>query len=107
MTSELNLLRIFILVIGMSLVTYIPRALPMLFLKEFRLNPSVENFLKLIPYAALGALIFPEILFSTNHMASSVTGGILAAVVAYFKGNLLIAVVAGIFGTVLYQWLFL
>ena len=42
-------LEIIILVLGMALATYIPRALPAVFLDRMKLGPKVEQFLNLIP----------------------------------------------------------
>ena len=47
---------IFLLTLGMCLVTYIPRALPALFGGRLRLQPWAQRFLNLIPCAALTAL---------------------------------------------------
>ena len=48
---------------GMALVTYIPRMIPLTFLEGKELPPVVSGVLRNIPYAVLGALIFPAILF--------------------------------------------
>lgn len=50
-----------LLFLGMTAVTYIPRALPVLFLGRFRLGGKAEKFLKLIPYTAMTALVFPGV----------------------------------------------
>ena len=50
------------IVIGMALVTFIPRLLPMLLLKDLSLPWWLKEWLSFVPYAALGALIFPGIL---------------------------------------------
>ena len=47
----------------MALVTYIPRAFPLTFLEGKELPPVVSGVLRNIPYAVLGALIFPAILY--------------------------------------------
>ncbi len=55
-----------LLIIGMALVTYIPRALPLMLLSQRRLNPVIERWLKLIPPAVLAALLAPELLLRTQ-----------------------------------------
>ena len=50
------------LLLGMTLVTYIPRALPAALSEKMKFSPRVEKFLKLIPYTAMAAIIFPGIL---------------------------------------------
>lgn len=51
-----------LLILGMALVTYLPRLLPAIFLDRFRFPAWFKTWLKSIPYAALGALIFPGVL---------------------------------------------
>ncbi|MDF1556913.1 MAG: AzlD domain-containing protein [ANME-2 cluster archaeon] len=46
----------------MALVTYIPRAFPLLLLTRFDLPEKVVQWLKYIPVAVLSALLFPSIL---------------------------------------------
>lgn len=46
----------------MAIVTYIPRALPLVLLSSRALNPLIERWLRLIPPAVLSALLVPELL---------------------------------------------
>ncbi|MGE5449893.1 MAG: AzlD domain-containing protein [Methanomassiliicoccales archaeon] len=78
------------LVIGMMVVTYLPRLLPIAFLKSMNLPSGVKAFLEQIPYAALGALIFPGIISSTGDTGSAVGGAIAAIIAAWLKLNLLL-----------------
>lgn len=89
---------LYILVILMALVTYIPRLLPMVFLKDMKLPPLLKVFLQFIPYSALGALIFPGILTSTGDIYSALGGGLLAVALSLAKANVMIVVVGGILG---------
>ncbi|NLK73153.1 MAG: AzlD domain-containing protein, partial [Clostridiales bacterium] len=66
----------FLLLVFMLLVTYIPRMLPLVLLRDIKLHPFLDRFLKFIPPAVLGALIFPGILTSTGNLASAIAGGI-------------------------------
>lgn len=50
-----------LLILGMALVTYLPRALPLVLLSSRRLNPGIERWLRLIPPAVLAALLAPEL----------------------------------------------
>lgn len=96
-----------LIVLGMAVVTYIPRMLPMVLLQNLRLQPYIKRFLSFIPFAVLGALIFPEILFSTDSVPSSVIGASLAVLLAFYTKNLILIVLSGILGSFLYQLLFL
>ena len=51
-----------LLIFGMAAVTFLPRVLPAFIVDKFKFNRYVECFLKLIPYTAMAALIFPGVL---------------------------------------------
>lgn len=52
------------LILGMALVTYLSRALPLVLLSSRALHPMIERWLRLIPPAVLAALLAPELLFA-------------------------------------------
>ena len=88
------------LIIGMGLVTYIPRAVPLLFLTSKELNPKLKQFLQFIPYTSLTILIIRGILTaSTEMMIPTIVGIAVAGIIAYFKSNLVLSVFAGIAAT--------
>lgn len=97
--------KLIVTVVLMALVTYIPRLLPMLFLNSIKLPAKVEVFLKYIPFAALGALIFPGILDSTGDRLTALAGGLISVILAYYKLNVIIVVFGGIGGVLLFNWL--
>lgn len=90
------------LVVAMAFVTYVPRMLPMVLLQNVRLPLYVKRFMELIPFAALGALIFPGVLSSTgtNHMEAAIIGSSVAVVLAWLEANLIMVVAGGITGAV-------
>jgi branched-subunit amino acid transport protein len=96
---------ILLIILGCALVTYLPRMLPMVVLKNIHLPPFIQSFLRYIPYAALGALIFPGILSSAGneHTDAAITGGILCAVLAWFRLPILIVIFSGIICVFLWQ----
>lgn len=53
-----------LLVLGMGIVTYIPRLIPVIFLSQRELPQWLVRWLDFIPAAILSALIFPAILTS-------------------------------------------
>lgn len=91
-----------LLVIIMAVVTYIPRAIPMIYLNDKKLPPFLNRFLKFIPFAALGALIFPQIIYSTDNISSALFGSIVAVILAYFRSSVIIVV----FGAILSVYIF-
>ena len=44
---------IYLMILGMTLVTYLPRVLPAFLMGRIRLSARVEHFLQLIPYTAM------------------------------------------------------
>lgn len=87
----------FQLILGMALVTYIPRLFPLLFLADKNINPKAKLFLQYIPYTSLSILIIRGIITSSNHMIiPSIIGIGTSGLIAYFKGNLVLSVLIGI-----------
>ncbi|MGC9325484.1 MAG: AzlD domain-containing protein [Desulfomonilia bacterium] len=55
-----------ICVLGMGLVTYIPRWAPLAYLTGRNIPPVMVEWLRFIPASILSALIFPSILIDTR-----------------------------------------
>lgn len=86
----------FLVVVAMAIVTYLPRMLPMTFLNRLRLPPFVRRMFQFMPFAVLGALIFPGVLHSTGTPASAVTGAAAAVLLALMRANLFVVVLGSI-----------
>ncbi len=85
------------LILGMMLVTYLPRLLPLVALAQRPLHPLLRRFLRCIPYAALGALIIRGIAESAPGMMPATLAAIaVAAAVSFRGGSLVPSVVAAI-----------
>lgn len=95
--------KLILIVLGMAIVTYIPRMLPMVLLKDVKMPPFLKSFFQFIPFAALGALIFPEIISSTGNIKSALAGMVVSIILAFFRLNVMIVVLGGILGVFLYQ----
>lgn len=91
----------------MAIVTYLIRMLPLAIFTRKINNNFVKSFLFYVPYAVLGAMTFPAILYSTNTMVSAAAGFVAAVVLSYYeKGLLTVALFAC--GTVLVvEWIVL
>ena len=88
------------LIIGMGLVTFIPRMIPLVFLTKKELSPRAKQFLLYIPYTSLSILIIRGILTSSQElMLPTIIGIAVSGLVAYFKSNLVLSVSAGILAT--------
>jgi branched-subunit amino acid transport protein len=88
------------LIVAMAIVTYMPRMLPLVLLQNVTLPNYINRFMGFIPYAALGALIFPGVLHSTgtNHLEPAIVGGIISVILAFLRCNLIVVVAGGITG---------
>jgi len=77
---------IFVLILGMALVTYIPRVLPAFVLDKLKFGPRFTKFINLIPYTAMTALIVPGV-FSADpaRWYIGAIGGAVAILLACFK----------------------
>ncbi|MFC0274580.1 AzlD domain-containing protein [Metabacillus herbersteinensis] len=97
---------ILLMIVGMAVVTYIPRMIPLVALSQLNLPVFVQNVLRNVPYATLGALIFPGILLISEDIWFGVIGALVAAVVAYFGANVIVVVMSSILALVVYGVLF-
>ena len=90
-------LEILLLILGMMVVTYLPRLLPFAFLRAERIPERWRSLLGHIPHAALGALLIPGCLDGVSgHPAASVAGILAAGLVLWFKPNILLAMAAAV-----------
>ena len=86
-----------LLVLGLVVVTYIPRVLPFAFLRADRLPARWRSLLGHIPHAALGALLIPGCLDGVaGQSLPSMIGMLAAAVVLWFRPNILLAMAAAV-----------
>lgn len=85
-------------VLGMGLVTYLPRLLPLTLADRLRLPEPLLLFLRNIPYAMLGALIFPGVLDSAPDAWMGGTAAFVAVLLAWL-GVPLLGVLFGSIGT--------
>ena len=82
-----------ICVLIMALASYLPRFIPISFLKKQIKSKYIQSFLYYMPYAVLAALTFPAIFYSTGSVYTAAIGTAVALVLSYFKVNLAIVAV--------------
>jgi len=93
--------------LGMALVTYIPRAFPLTFLEGKELPPIVSGVLSNIPFAVLGALIFPAILYvQQGNLLFGLIGTVVAFSLAYLFSNVMVVVLGTISVLAVYSLIF-
>lgn len=79
----------FIYLFIMAGVTYLIRVLPFVIFKGKITNKFIKSFLFYVPYAVLGAMTFPAILFSTGNYIASAAGFVVACILAFKEKSLL------------------
>ncbi|MDY0406270.1 AzlD domain-containing protein [Virgibacillus sp. 179-BFC.A HS] len=88
---------VFLIVIGMSLLTMIPRMIPAFLVEKLQFRGWVNRWLNAIPFAALGALIFPGILsVKEGEPSVGIMGGIVAVVLSMLGLNVILVVIGAI-----------
>lgn len=95
---------VLILIIGMAVVTYIPRLLPALFLDRYKFSAWFQKWLKSIPYAALGALIFPGVLLvKKDQPLLGLAGGLAAFILALLNLHITLVMAGAITMVIILQ----
>ncbi len=93
---------ILVMILGMAILTYLPRVLPAFLLEKMTLNRRAEKFLRLIPYTAMAALIFPGILtVDPDNAAIGAVGGLVAVAVAWLKPSVPLVVLFSVLAAML------
>ncbi|HLR65313.1 MAG TPA: AzlD domain-containing protein [Pseudogracilibacillus sp.] len=88
---------ILLIILGMALVTALPRVMPAMIVDKLIFPVWVNRWLEAIPYAALGALIFPAILsVKEGEPHVGLIGGLVALFLALFRLNIIIVVIGAI-----------
>ncbi|NQS90824.1 MAG: AzlD domain-containing protein [Chloroflexi bacterium] len=100
-------MNILLIILGMALVTYLPRLLPALFLDRFQFPGWFQKWLKSIPYAALGALIFPGVLLvGKDQPWLGLAGGFTAFLLSILNIHITLVMAGSIAVVILLQFLF-
>jgi len=97
-------MNVLLLILGMAAVTYIPRLLPALFLDRVKFPEWFRKWLNCIPYAALGALIFPGvILVEKDQPLLGLAGGLTAFFLAFLNLHITLVMAGAITVVIILQ----
>jgi len=89
--------KVMLLIIGMAIVTYIPRVIPFLTISNKELPHKLKLFLEFVPYTALGALLMPGVITAIpNQPLISLAGLSFACFYSWKKGGMIVPVVGSI-----------
>lgn len=90
-------MKYFSLILGMTIVTYLPRFIPLVIISKRRLNERFRLFLVYIPFTSLSILMVRGILTASSEMKiPTIVGVVAASMVAYVQKNVIFSVLAGI-----------
>jgi branched-subunit amino acid transport protein len=101
---------IFLTIVGMGVVTYLPRLLPVWVLSQRTLPPLVVAWLRFVPVAVLAALLLPGLVMPEERLDLSfnnlyVWAAIPAIVVAWRTRSFFGTVLVGMGLVALLRWL--
>ena len=102
MTTSVPMLLLYTFV--MAAVTYLIRMLPFVVFRKPITNRFVRSFLYYVPYAVLGAMTFPAILYSTSNLVSAAVGLAVSVILAWFGRGLLTVAVSACVAVYLTEW---
>ncbi len=92
-------------ILGMAVVTYIPRMLPFVLFREIEYPPLVQEVLENLRYAILGGLIFPGIFLVQENHYFGIIGGVVACILSYLDLDIVLVVLGTIGAMTLYSFL--
>ncbi|MBR4080811.1 MAG: AzlD domain-containing protein [Clostridia bacterium] len=78
----------------MAGVTYMIRMLPLTVFRREISSRFIRSFLHYVPYAVLGAMTFPDVMYATGSLWTALCGLIVAVVMAW-RGHGLLTVAVG------------
>ena len=87
--ASMDNLKILIYIAVMAVPTYLIRMIPLTIIRKKIKNRFLLSFLFYMPYAVLGAVIFPAILYSTSSIYSAVIGFAAAIALSYMQKSLI------------------
>lgn len=91
-------LEYYVLLVGMGVVTYLPRSVPLALLASRQINPAFARWLSFVPAAVLAALLAPDLLTSQGALYFSIANTFLLATIP----TVLVAVLTrNFFGTII------
>ena len=73
----------------MAGVTYLIRMLPLVVFRKKIKSRFIKSFLYYVPYAVLGAMTFPAVIYSTGSVPTACVGLIVALLLAWCEKSLL------------------
>ena len=87
------MLNFILTIIIMMLASYLPRVIPLVFVRKEIKSVFLKSVLAYMPYAVLASLTFPSIFYSTGNLITASIGTVVALLMSVFKVNMAIVAV--------------
>ncbi|WP_423190017.1 AzlD domain-containing protein [Alkalibacterium sp. f15] len=100
-----------VLILGMAIVTYIPRFLPILLLSKKEISPSFSRWMSYIPVSIFASLVASDIFFWEDSFSLQpftnikLIPSVLVLIVAYKTKSLLWSMLTGVLSMTLFWML--
>lgn len=79
---------VYLYILGMALVTFLIRVLPLTLIRREITNKTIRSFLFYVPYVTLAVMTFPSILTATQSPVSGCAALIAGIALAWCGGSL-------------------
>ena len=79
---------VYLYILGMWLVSYLIRVLPLTLIRREIKNRTVRSFLHYVPYVTLAVMTFPALLSATQSPVSGALALVVGLALAWFGGSL-------------------
>ncbi|KFZ42245.1 AzlD domain-containing protein [Anoxybacillus flavithermus] len=96
---------ILFIILGMGIVTYIPRMLPLTVFHRIHLPPFWRGVLRNVPYATLGALIIPGMFLIQDDLWFGILGFVSAVFASWLGANVMIVVFVSVLVLTVYTFI--
>lgn len=102
---------IYLVIIGMAIVTFIPRVAPLLFFSKYDMSKKLKKFISYFPVSILASLVVAELFFIDGKMVLNLTNpnlvpGLLTLLVSIKFKSLSVSIVVGIILYILFGYIF-
>ena len=78
------------------LASFLPRMLPITFIRKKIKSRFIKSFLFYVPYAVLASITFPYILYVSSNIYVSLAGMIVAIVLSFLNQKMVIVAIASV-----------
>lgn len=95
----------FLALLATAGVTYIIRAVPLVFVRRRIESRFIRSFLYYVPYVVLTALAFPAILHCTDNLIACAAATVICALLAYCGRSLITCVISAMATVLIVQWI--